>query len=197
MLNTSLLSMHAEEFYPYPFKENKMKTRKKFLLFTVATVLCIVLTALVSARLHRPKQTAGLNSFTQEAELPVVKKVKNKTKSIEVIKHEVVMKAGSPVILITMRNKSDEHVKAVTAHIGEHYQTIDLADEDYSKPGIAPDETATLSFSLLGLGSNDFVTIIGAEVGYERYEGDEEGVSTIRGIREHGKEVKEKKERNK
>jgi hypothetical protein len=172
-----------------------MKTQKRLLLFTVATVLCIALTALVSARLHRPKQTAGVNPFVQETDLPVVKKVKNKTKSIEVIKHEVVMKAGSPVILITMRNKSDDYIKVIALQVGTQGDASILSDTDYSKPGLGPNETITEKFSLLGLGSKDFVTIIGAEVGYEGYEGDEEGVLTIRGMREHEKEVKEKKEK--
>lgn len=171
-----------------------MKNKKRLLLFAVATALCIALTALVSARLHRSNQAAGVNPFVQETELPVVKKVKNKTKSIEVIKYEAMMKAGSPVILITMRNKSNDYINVIALQVGTQGVANIISDTDYSKPGIAPDEITTQRFSLLGIGSNDFVTIIGAEVGYEGYEGDENGISAIRGMREHEKEVKEKKE---
>lgn len=171
-----------------------MQGKKIFMLFSVATVLCVGITMIAYASLHRGHRSVRPS---QNAALPVVKHVKNRTKSIEVVSHETVMKAGIPVILITMRNKSDEFIKAVTLQVSTQCDTSILSGTDYVKQGLAPGETITESFSLLGLGSDDTVTIIGAEVGVENYEGDEEGILTVRGMREHDKKEKAKREGHK
>lgn len=132
--------------------------------------------------------TAGKkgNTNKQAVQTRQLPKIKNSTKSLEVVKAEL-LDEDTLLLLLSLRNISGQEIGAYTLKLGTQFVTIHGSANTRHTTPISPGEVVTQRIGLVALRPNDDVKIVSAEVG-DSYEGDEEGIITTKEVRERLKQ---------
>jgi hypothetical protein len=156
--------------------------KRKALMTTAFLILLGSVAFFIGARAARKANSNNPQLTAQTRKLP---KVKNLTKSLEVVNTELL---DQDTLLLSLRNVSSQEIGAYTIKLGTQLITTHGSINTRHSTAIAPGEIVTERVMLDSLGPNDDVKIVAVEVG-DSYEGDEEGKFTIKSVRDHLQQV--------